>query len=88
MGSMIELDEAVDNLGFLRLSTVERYTRHLGNALSAEVIAEAQALGLAVDAAAAPAAGKLRRKHWLLRLPGSRRVLSWLYQRLFKILYR
>jgi hypothetical protein len=88
MGSMIELDEAVDDLGCLRLSTVERYTRHLGNALSAEVIAEARSLGLAVDVSAAPAAGERRRKHWLLRLPGSRRVLSGLYQRLFKILYR
>jgi len=88
MGSMIELDEAVDNLGYLRLSTVERYTRHLGNALSAEVIAEARSLGLAIEATAAPAPGTHRRKHWLLRLPGSRRVLSWLYQRLFKILYR
>lgn len=88
MGSMIELDEAVDNLGCLRLSTVGRYARHLGNALSAEVIAEARDLGLAVDAIAAPAAGKRRPKHWLLRLPGSRRVLSGLYQRLFKILFR
>jgi len=31
MGSMIELDEAIDNLGYLRLSTAKRYTRHLGN---------------------------------------------------------
>ena len=88
MGSMIELDEAVDDLGCLRLSTVERYTRHLGNALSAEVIAEARRLRLALEASAVPATGKRRRKHWLLRLPGSRRVLSGLYQRLFKILYR
>jgi glycosyltransferase involved in cell wall biosynthesis len=88
MGSMIELDEAIDNLGYLRLSTVERYTRHLGNALSAEVIAEAHGLGLAVGASGTPSAGVSRRRHWLLRLPGSRRVLSGLYRRLFKILYR
>jgi hypothetical protein len=88
MGSMIELDEAVDNLGCLRLSTVERYTRHLGNLLSAEVIAEARRLGLAVEASTAPTSGTRRQKHWLLRIPGSRRVLSGLYQRLFKILYR
>jgi hypothetical protein len=87
MGSMIELDEAVDNLGCLRLSTVERYTRHLGNALSAEVLAEVRSLGLPVEAGAAPVAGKRKRKHWLLRLPGSRRALAGLYQRLFKILY-
>ncbi len=33
MGSMIELDQAIDDLGYLRLSTVQRYTRHLGNTL-------------------------------------------------------
>jgi glycosyltransferase involved in cell wall biosynthesis len=88
MGSMIELDEAVDSLGYLRLSTVERYTRHLGNALSAEVIAEARGLGLKLEAGAAPASGMRGRKHWLLRVPGARRVLSGLYQRLFNILYR
>jgi len=88
MGSMIELDEAIDNLGYLRLSTVKRYTRHLGNALSAEVIAEARGLGLTLEAGAAPVAAKRGRKHWLLRLPGARRMLSGLYQRLFKILYR
>jgi glycosyltransferase involved in cell wall biosynthesis len=88
MGSMIELDQAVDDLGCLRLSTLERYTRHLGNTLSPEVIAEARSLGLAVDASAASSEGKHGRKHWLLRLPGSRRFLSGLYRRLFKILYR
>jgi glycosyltransferase involved in cell wall biosynthesis len=87
MGSMIELDEAVDELGCLRLSTVGRYVRHLGNALSADVIADAQALGLAVQAGAVLVPGKRRRKHWFLRLPGGRRLLSGLYQRLFKILY-
>jgi hypothetical protein len=88
MGSMIELDQAVDDLGCQRLSTVERYTRHLGNALSAEVIAEARGLGLKLEAGAAPASGMRGRKHWLLRVPGARRVLSGLYQRLFNILYR
>jgi hypothetical protein len=43
---------------------------------------------LEVDASAAFSSGKSRRKHWLLRLPGSRRLLSGLYRRLFKILYR
>lgn len=87
MGSMIELDEAVDSLGYLRLSTVGRFTRHLGNALSADVLAEARALGLSAEVNAAPAVEKRKRKHWLLRLPGARRVLAGLYQRLFKVLY-
>ncbi len=95
MGHMVELDEAVDQLGYLRLSTVNRYTRHLGNALSPEVIQEAQALGLPTagspaalgETRKAPRNGRLSRKHWLLRLPGGRRLLLALYNRLFNILY-
>ncbi len=96
MGSMIKLDEAIDRLGYLRLSTVERYTRHLGNTLSTEVIREAQALGLlsatggngTLPSHARQGQKTIRRKHWLLRIPGGRRVLSALYHRLFEILYR
>lgn len=95
MGHMLELDEAVDQLGCLRLSTVQRHTRHLGNALSQEVLAEAQALGLQISDLKSHPAGNPqpyltanRKKHWLLRIPGSRRVLSYLYKRLFDILFR
>jgi glycosyltransferase involved in cell wall biosynthesis len=93
MGAMIELDEAVDNLGYLRLSTVDRYTRHLGNVLSEDVIQEAQALGL-LDREGDPSqmasftSHRDREKHWLLRIPGGRRLLSAMYKRLFVILYR
>jgi glycosyltransferase involved in cell wall biosynthesis len=93
MGSMVELDEAVDNLGYLRLSTGKRYTRHLGNALSQEVLDDAVALGLLKKdeiigqntRITQPRSGK---RHWLLRIPGARRILSALYNRLFTILYR
>lgn len=89
MGSMIELDEAVDRSGYLRLSTAARYTRHLGNAISAEVAQEARALGLPLPDTATPVLPPARRKrHPLLRLPGSRRLFSALYRRLFDILYR
>jgi len=94
MGSMIELDEAVDNLGYLRLSTVKRYTRHLGNVLSPEVLAEAQASGLLSgdgDQSSSSFSGKTARqqgrKHWILRIPGSRKILTALYNRLFEILH-
>lgn len=90
MGSMIELDEAVDGLGHLRLSTLRRYTRHLGNALDGEALQSARALGLELTGGAPvarPPAGAARRKHPLLRLPGGRRVLMGLYKRLFAILY-
>jgi glycosyltransferase involved in cell wall biosynthesis len=109
MGHMLELDEAVDNLGYLRLSTTQRYTRHLGNALSEQVIQEAQALGLlSADngriknirrqtggtSSADRGSGKNSKRyfvpprHWLLRIPGSRRILLAAYKRLFDILYR
>ena len=92
MGSMIELDEAVDRLGYLRLSTVDRYTRHLGNVLSDDELQQAQTLGLLSNigfseqtTAVTPRDSK--KAHWLLRIPGSRRILSSTYNRLFKILY-
>lgn len=92
MGSMIELDEAIDRQGGLRLSSVQRYTRHLGNTLSPEVLAEARRLGLAMtpgQAGASAAANRsARKRHPLLRIPGARRILSGLYRRLFDILYR
>jgi glycosyltransferase involved in cell wall biosynthesis len=92
MGSMIELDEAIDNLGYLRLSTAQRYTRHLGNSLSEAVRREASDLGLRLEASAQPVSSKQvargRKKHWLLRIPGSRKVFVAIYNRLFDILYR
>ncbi len=88
MGSMLELDEAVDRQGLLRLSTVQRYARHLGNALSPEASAEARAFGLAVgEIPAVWTAGK-RRRHPVLRLPGARRILMGMYNWLFKILFQ
>jgi hypothetical protein len=102
MGSMIELDEAIDRLGYLRLSTGERFTRHMGNALSADVLEDARKMNLPgagssgeASASTPPLVGRgaedrfrKRNVHWLLRIPGSRRLLSATYKRLFDILYR
>jgi glycosyltransferase involved in cell wall biosynthesis len=92
MGSMIELDEAIDNLGYLRLSTARRYTRHLGNSLSESVRREAGDLGLRVETGSQPISskptGRGRKRPWLLRIPGSRKVFMAIYNRLFDILYR
>ncbi len=90
MGSMIELDQAVDRLGYLRLSTVQRFTRHLGNNLSDEVRRETASLGLIAPEGRPVPSKRMnsRQKHWVLRLPGSRRALSALYKRLFDILYK
>jgi len=84
MGEMNELDEAVDQSGYLRLSTVDRYTRHLGNAISTDLEDEAQQLGVNQS-------GNARRtgiqKHWLLSIPGSGRLLRRAYNSLFHILH-
>jgi hypothetical protein len=92
MGSMIELDEAIDHLGYLRLSTAQRYTRHLGNSLSEAVWREASDLGLPLEASSQPVSSKPvargRKRHWLLRISGSRKIFVGIYNRLFDILYR
>lgn len=88
MGAMIELDEAVDRLGYLRLSTTQRYARHLGNSLSQEARQEAASLGLPTNAIPKPGARRGRKRHPLLRIPGSRRIFSAIYNRLFDLLYR
>lgn len=90
MGWMIELDEAVDRLGCLRLSTTQRFTTHLGNSLSPQVIQEAIQMGLLDPNQPVPsvsAAGRTRKRPWLLRIPGSRRIFHAAYKRLFDILY-
>ncbi len=84
MGAMVEMDEAIDRRGYLRLSTSQRYTRHLGNVLSPGVIEEAEALGIRVDGNGVTLQ---RHPHWLMRLPGSRRVLRALYDHLFRVLH-
>jgi hypothetical protein len=49
MGKMIELEENIDHLGYLRLSTPEPVTRLLGNVISPENAAEAKRLGLMAE---------------------------------------
>lgn len=94
MGAMIELDEAIDQAGYLRLSTSQRYVRHMGNTISADILKTAQSFNLVTvpdsenGLPVIPSSPRTNRKRlWLLRIPGSRRVLSWLYHQLFKILY-
>jgi glycosyltransferase involved in cell wall biosynthesis len=84
MGEMNELDEAVDQLGYLRLSTVDRYTRHLGNTISPDLIDEAQKMGVSQPGSTIKARDQ---KHWLLTIPGSRRILRRIYNFLFNILH-
>lgn len=85
MGNMIEFDEAVDAAGFLRLSTTDRYVQHIGNLLSDNVADTAADMG--IESGVIRNKGTVK-KHWLLYIPGSGRILRWIYNRLFRILHR
>jgi len=89
MGSMTELDEAVDDMGFLRLSTTERYTRHLGNTLTPEKIEEVQSLGIPFRPEQIKNQQvRFHKKRFLFRIPGSRKLLSGIYNYIYYLLYR
>ena len=81
MGKMIELENAVDLLGYLRLSTISPVTRLLGNVISPENAVEAQRLGLLVQAGTftKPRLGLISR---FVRLPLIKRLTLGLYNRL------
>jgi hypothetical protein len=83
MGEMMELDQAIDALGYLRLSTVDRYTQHIGNVLTPSMVNEAHELGLHIERKTQK---KRKRQHWLLNIPGGRKILSGIYNYLFRIL--
>ncbi len=85
MGKMVDLDEAIDQLGYLRLATVDRYVRHLGNTLSAEFKDDIRDLNLDLRTVSDQPA---RSQHWLLRIPGSGRVLRAVYDWIFSVLNR
>lgn len=85
MDGLTELDRSVDDLGFLRLTTPERYARHIGNALSDDIVEEAQKYHYQV-AGDVPVVDV--HEHWILKIPGSGRILWPLYRWLFKILHK
>jgi hypothetical protein len=83
MGHMVELDEAVDRTGSLRLSTTGRYTRHIGNQVSPDLAEEARRLGV-MDGPKPSAQGGSA--GWIARIPGGRRIALALYDRLFDVI--
>lgn len=84
MGDMVEFDQRMDELGYLRISTPDRFVRHIGNTINPDLGAEAEALGLdQVEVGEVP----FTRKHWILYLPRSRKLLKKLYNWLFKVLF-
>ena len=84
MGKMIELENAVDKLGYLRLSTCTRCTRLLGNVISTENAQEASRLGLLAQAGRGKQTGSGLSKQ-LMRIPFARRLVQGLYNRLHRM---
>jgi glycosyltransferase involved in cell wall biosynthesis len=85
MGRMVELENAVDQRGYLRLSTLTPVTRLLGNVISPENASEAQRLGLTTQAGqvSKPPTGLSSR---LLKFPLIRRLALGMYNRLHILL--
>ena len=86
MGEMLELDEAVNREGYLRLSTRQRTALHLGNRLSERLAAELPA-GIRVTSTPSPSLGGSPR--WSRRFLGWRPIrglLLGLYSRLFHLI--
>jgi len=85
MDGLVTLDESVDKLGYLRLTTPQRYARHIGNTISQEIQDEAGKLGITITG---DVPNVQEHQHWLLRIPGSGRILWPLYRWLFKVLHK
>jgi glycosyltransferase involved in cell wall biosynthesis len=85
MGQMNELDIDVDAGGYLRLSTVQRTTQHMGNIVSPRMVEEAASMGITVSASKveSPLDSGMSLMRRLLRWPLARRILLGIYNRLF-----
>ncbi len=81
MGKMIELENSVDQRGYLRLSTYTPVTRLLGNVISPENATEAKRLGLSAEAGAVSASSH-RSTNRIMRNPLIKRLALGLYNRL------
>ena len=85
MGRMVELDQAIDAQGCLRLSTAGRYVRHIGNVVSPRLADDIRGLGLDLEVTQVARREKL---HWLLRIPRMWHFLERIYSKLFDLLYQ
>jgi len=88
MGQMYELDVAVDEGGYLRLSTLDRTTRHMGNMVSLGLVEEAKRFELSVEVARIqyPSRERANFVGRILRWRPVRWLLQGIYSRLFWVL--
>jgi glycosyltransferase involved in cell wall biosynthesis len=88
MGQMYELDVAIDEGGYMRLSTLERTTRHMGNIVSPRMVQDAVRLGLKIETSQVQhtVSGRHSIFRRMLRWRFMRYLLQGLYNRLFWLL--
>ncbi|MGH2627226.1 MAG: glycosyltransferase family A protein [Anaerolineales bacterium] len=88
MGGLNDLDNAIDAAGHLRLTTLERTTKLIGNVIGPELAEEAARLGIRVDLAGRGVSRRRRRGigERLARWRPVRWFLQGLYNRLFALL--
>ncbi len=84
MGKMVELDQTIDDQGGLRLSTTERYVRHIGNVVSPQMAEELHQMGIRVEG---QAVSRRELRHWILNIPRMRPLLEKLYGKIYDILH-
>jgi hypothetical protein len=84
MGGMNELDNSVDEAGLLRLTTLDRTTRLIGNLVSPEM--KDEALKHSIDIRAAGLKRGPHRRRGLVRSKPVRWLLQGIYNRLFGLL--
>jgi hypothetical protein len=83
MGQVRQLDEAMNDLGFLRLSTPEWHVQHLGNTMPGEAFLAGEGAGLS-----APSQPNAPRRLSFWALKPVQKIVRWLYSKSFDILYR
>lgn len=86
MGRMRELDDKVDQLGYLRLNTPEPVTRLIGNVISPEMAEEAAADGVETRAIAVTESKASGFWPKVFRLPGLKGLAWRIYNWLFKVI--
>ncbi len=89
MGEMLELDEAVNRAGYLRLATAQRTSQHLGNVLTEDLLARLPGLR-ELDLEGAHVVAEIGHRRSLLRRLAQwgplRAVLLGIYSRLFDLI--
>jgi len=81
MDSLVPFEEEIDRLGYLRLSTKERYCKHIGNMISPQLAEEYKF----IETKPAPVESE-KKKSLVLRIPGMGRLLWKVYDWTFKVL--